>query len=1298
MLRSSWWHNGLFLVLVAMGTLTITMVGGAQGRLLFSDDFADAPVGGFPPGWRISARGDYLQVVNDPTAKGGRAVRILGDPSRASSMVVELSTEDPVIVIEHSVRWVKNSGLNYYVYGQPSGNNVNWFVDQRGHLNYRFTQNGKVTTAQAGLLNPGWNRVRVQADYERNEVYLYLNDLEIPALGPLPFRTPVDDWRVIRLTFYDTGRKANVSELTESYYDDVRVWSLSREEVEGADSAEPVQAISARSTIWAGDLPPRAKVVPPLPSEPPEASVERVRVPLTVTEDSGVRRIGQPVSSGIPLPRGQLWDDAGLRLLNADGVEVPLQTEVLARWPDDSIRWVLLIFQADLLPRERARFNAEYGSAVERAQRRGLQLHRDGNSLQVAAGALKWSLPSEGVTAAVDRAGEEWRWVGVPTLTARDKDGFVYTSAGTSYAVDVEEDGPQRAVVRIRGELRAESPGAPGLFAFEYRLFFFRDRAVVRIDPVLTNLMAHAGAGSEVIELHEVSLVFPKWLSGQDALAYELGLLSPSDAGAQHLIGMASEATSGVPERITGKTFGGFRLAQEDVGLLRMADQPEDIMLSKRSSGWIHFTRGERQVGVGVRHFWEQFSKGFEVTPAGDLCIHLWVDGSLTMRGGEAKRHEVYVSLEDEPNMAAWLQPLMAVASPEWYSDTEGMGQPIFVYDPELLPLLDPSVAAYEEFVQEGFVQLLRNREVLKEYGWRHFGDWSTTWDPDGWGNIECDLARAFFLQFARTGELEYLRFAETAARHWMDLDIIWAADTLSWLGGGIEHSTAHRSKTVDTGHTWLQGLVDYYLFTGDRRSLEAALLTGDWFARMALERPASGPRLHNRPGARRPGWALIALMRLAHLGDPYYLEAAQALVQIMAEEQTADGQWTYGIPEAELPGEGRPQLTKGFMTALTLKGLVDYERFTGDPLAADLLVKGTRFLVDEMWDYDVGGFQYIHHPKFPPSVGSGTFLFLDSLVRTYQLTKDERFLHVARRAFEAAVAKLKVSESNFGKSIAQAIRQTPESMVGFVAEPLPYVVRAPEELQLYKGSPVTLEVTFTRRDAEEGYRGSVRVLGTPEGLSMEETELPFELRPGERSAVLRFNAVVGDTLYPGTYSMQFQEIVTRVSACSAVRVRGWRRLDAFRPPVEHGWFGSFSFSATLEESAGWTYATDSQDAPYGLVNRRVRQGSGEEYLVYEVPGLYSFQLVALVPHEEVEGLGECLQIWIGNQGEEWSRVGVDVAWEASEGMPLAKVTLSPSTRLRGDRSLLKIVVAGAGASRWPQLGELQLEGWDLNS
>lgn len=232
----SWWQYGLFLALVTVASLVLAGAEGAQARLLFSDDFADAPVVSFPPGWRVSAREGYLQVVADPAAQGGRAVRILGDPSQATSMSVELSTEDPVIVVEHSLRWVRNSGLNYYVVGQPSGNNVNWYVDQRGYLHYRFTRDGKVTTAQVGLLNPGWNRVRVQADYERNEVYMYLNDLENPALGPLPFRTPVDDWKVIRLSFYDTGRR---DELTESYYDDVQVWSLGREE-ESPQEAERV--------------------------------------------------------------------------------------------------------------------------------------------------------------------------------------------------------------------------------------------------------------------------------------------------------------------------------------------------------------------------------------------------------------------------------------------------------------------------------------------------------------------------------------------------------------------------------------------------------------------------------------------------------------------------------------------------------------------------------------------------------------------------------------------------------------------------------------------------------------------------------------------------------------------------------------------------------------------------------------------------------------------------------------------------------------------------------------------------
>src|SRR5690606_31073026 len=116
-------------------------------------------------------------------------------------------------------------------------------------------------------------------------------------------------------------------------------------------------------------------------------------------------------------------------------------------------------------------------------------------------------------------------------------------------------------------------------------------------------------------------------------------------------------------------------------------------------------------------------------------------------------------------------------------------------------------------------------------------------------------------------------------ARHWMDVDLIWATDDIVWLGGGMQHSTAHRSYAGDH-HTWNQGMIDYYLLTGDRRSLEAARAVGDFFAYLAFERPERHrPRLHQNPqrdvNPRSPGWGLIALVAIYEATlDPYYLEA----------------------------------------------------------------------------------------------------------------------------------------------------------------------------------------------------------------------------------------------------------------------------------------------------------------------------------------------------------------------------------------------------------------------------------------
>ena len=66
-------------------------------------------------------------------------------------------------------------------------------------------------------------------------------------------------------------------------------------------------------------------------------------VPLIV-QSAGPTSAQQPVTVGVPFPRGVLRDDVSLSLLDSLGKPVPLQLNPLARWSDGSVKWMLLDF------------------------------------------------------------------------------------------------------------------------------------------------------------------------------------------------------------------------------------------------------------------------------------------------------------------------------------------------------------------------------------------------------------------------------------------------------------------------------------------------------------------------------------------------------------------------------------------------------------------------------------------------------------------------------------------------------------------------------------------------------------------------------------------------------------------------------------------------------------------------------------------------------------------------------------------------------------------------------------------
>jgi hypothetical protein len=90
-----------------------------------------------------------------------------------------------------------------------------------------------------------------------------------------------------------------------------------------------------------------------------------LNVPITVQETAGVARVAEPVTFGVPLPKGLLTDAAKLRLYGPDGKPVPADFRVVNRWWTDaatqvaSIQWV----HCDFFPSVTARGRASITSA-----------------------------------------------------------------------------------------------------------------------------------------------------------------------------------------------------------------------------------------------------------------------------------------------------------------------------------------------------------------------------------------------------------------------------------------------------------------------------------------------------------------------------------------------------------------------------------------------------------------------------------------------------------------------------------------------------------------------------------------------------------------------------------------------------------------------------------------------------------------------------------------------------------------------------------------------------------------------
>jgi len=743
-------------------------------------------------------------------------------------------------------------------------------------------------------------------------------------------------------------------------------------------------------------------------------------IDLTVAEPSGVERRGWPVTSGIPLAQGELRSDRRTALFDADGKEIPLQTEVLNRWPDGTIRWLLLDFQVDLAANQSKRYVLRYGPQIKRSSVPDpIHVNTIPQDPVLETGPLRITLsPDEFrlLDAVWHDRNNDGQFSDSERVTGGDAAGIeLVTPDGERYRADlshavmtIEQHGPLRACVRIEGSHQSLAGGQ--MFNYVVRLHVFRGQSFVKFDYTFINdhqdtLMA---------KFDSIELVCSMNSAGDDRL-----ILDRKNVTTSRL-----EQVDDLHYSVNGQETRGH------------------------APGWAAVAAPTGGFAVGVREFWQNWPKSIE-TKTGELRIGLCPDfpdgrydgrplaeevkhyyylrdGVYTVKVGVARTHDMWATFfADDPAVdelsdffAAAERTLLAQCDPDYTCATGVLGG---------CPPADPNkYYGYDAWMDAMFDKHLEDQEDGRENGMLNFGDWYDVKKfGGGWGNLEYDTAHCFFVQYLRSGDRRYFDRARQGAQHTMDVDVAHAVNrhlrnvdhagigqpghiwthSVGHTGGYYEHAPLEAPTHYQTGmlqnwgHVWIGGLCDHYLLTGDRRTRDVLVRVAD---RVASECPT---RFSDH--MREIGWPLnLVLTAYETTSDDKYLAAADRQWERLKSHLDPDRGWVVMLAYGHCSAKDSKLRCRGqnsYLLALTLSGLARYHQLTGDPEVLEAVSAGLDQMIRECWSEEHKSFYATsckHVMDRPPGAYCPTTL-LASLAFAHEIASTGNAEH--RRIFNEA-------------------------------------------------------------------------------------------------------------------------------------------------------------------------------------------------------------------------------------------------------------------------------------------------------
>lgn len=258
------------------------------------------------------------------------------------------------------------------------------------------------------------------------------------------------------------------------------------------------------------------------------------------------------------------------------------------------------------------------------------------------------------------------------------------------------------------------------------------------------------------------------------------------------------------------------------------------------------------------------------------------------------------------------------------------------------------------------------------------------------WTNNEYDYTHACALMYARTGIRRFLDYMLVSGRHWLDVDICHYSSNPLYLNGQWEHTNGHcKNGKIECSHQWVEGLLDYYHFTGDKDALKAAIEIGNNDLRQ-LERPKF--KQSGETGARETGWALRAFVALyKETNDEKWLEKCDYIVSHFEAWEQKYGLWLSTYAD-------NTHIRVVFMISIAVASLMRYYRIRPQEKIKAMILRAVDDLVENA-RLDNGLFYYKELPSLK-RFGNNPII-LEALTIAYELTGNIKYLEAGTATFK---------------------------------------------------------------------------------------------------------------------------------------------------------------------------------------------------------------------------------------------------------------------------------------------------------